>query len=268
MIGIVGYGYVGKAMYKFFSAKYKTVFYDPYVEGSCTKNDINNCDLAVICVFTAECPNGQCDTSIVEETVAWVNTPLIMIKSTIPPGTTDRLSKLYHDKHICFSPEYIGEGDYCHGPTSFNKDVAMCPFFTIGGKQDDVDKIFDLIIPIAGPNKKYHATTATAAELAKYMENCFLATKVIFSYEFDQICKSFGVPYSLVREAWLLDPRMDSNHTGVFATNVAPYSGKCLPKDIKAIIYAAQASGYVPYFLKELDTSNQRLATIRKKKMA
>lgn len=52
-VGIVGYGYVGKAMFKYFKNHYDTIYYDPYVEGSCTKDDINDCHLAVVCIFSS-----------------------------------------------------------------------------------------------------------------------------------------------------------------------------------------------------------------------
>ena len=60
-IGIVGYGYVGKAVYEYFKTHYRVMFYDPYVEGSVTKEEINQCDLGVVCVFTPSKPNGDCD---------------------------------------------------------------------------------------------------------------------------------------------------------------------------------------------------------------
>jgi len=83
-IGIIGFGYVGKAMYNFFLDKYDVIYYDnnPVISGS-TKKEINNCDLGIICVPTPSTENGKCDTSIVEEVIDWLNTPLILIKSTI-----------------------------------------------------------------------------------------------------------------------------------------------------------------------------------------
>lgn len=260
-IGIVGFGYVGKAMFNLFIKKYKTIFYDPYVDGSCTKEDINKCDMAVICVFTPSSPDGQCDISIVDETVSWINT-LILIKSTIAPGTTDFLIKKYN-KHIVFSPEYIGESDYDTGRHNFNLDASLINFVTLGGDTQSVKKCADILIPILGPNKKYNQVSAITAELAKYMENCYLATKVVFCYEFDNICKSFGADYNAVRESWLLDPRIESSHTGVFKTNIYPFSGKCLPKDLLAMITASKEMGYDPLFLKEVEKSNFRIGEQR-----
>ena len=262
-IGIIGYGYVGKAMYQFFKKNYHTIWYDPYIEHSSTKDEINACDLGVVCVMTSAKPDGSCDTSIVESTMEWLSTPLILIKSTIPPGTTDRLI-LETGKSICFSPEYIGESEYHTGKYNFNTEVKNTPFITIGGNTHVANCILNIIVPILGPNKTYHMTTAVAAELAKYMENSYLATKLVFCYEFEQICRKFDVPYHMVRECWLLDPRIGSSHTAIFTSNTAPYSGKCLPKDVKAIISSSTEKGYIPQFLIDVDASNTRIGNLRK----
>lgn len=261
-IGIIGYGYVGKSMYQFFKKHYHTIWYDPYIEHSCTKDEINECDLAIVCVMTAANPDGSCDTSIVESTIKWLSTPLILIKSTIPPGTTDRLI-VESGKGICFSPEYIGESEYDTGQYNFNKEVKNTPFITIGGCPIIANRILNMIVPILGPNKTYHMTTAIAAELAKYMENSYLATKIVFCYEFEQICQTFDVPYHMVRECWLLDPRIGSSHTAIFTANKTPYAGKCLPKDVKAVIASSTDHGYVPQFLIDVDASNTRIGELR-----
>lgn len=263
-VGIVGYGYVGKAMHAFFSKKYQTVFYDPFVTGSCTKEEINACDLAVVCVFTPQDPVTQaCDTSIVEEVVNWIQAPVILIKSTVAPGTTEMLKKKT-GKRIVFSPEYIGESTYDTGKHDFNREISKHDFMTFGGDIADITACIDLVMPIFGPNKTYHSTDSTTAEIAKYMENCYFATKLVFCYEFDQICKAFQVPYHGVRECWLLDPRIESSHTAVFATNTAPFDGKCLPKDLAAIIEASKQSGFFPQFLQSVQQQNLRLADLRK----
>lgn len=261
-VAIIGYGYVGKAMFDFFSQKHRTIFFDPFVNGSCTKEEANTADLAVVCVFTPSMPNGACDTSIVEDVTAWLETPVILIKSTVGPGTTDRL-KASTQKRIVFSPEYIGESDYDTGKHNFNKSVKNTSFMTFGGDPLDVDYCINIVIPIFGPNKTYHTTTAITAEIAKYMENCYFATKLVFCYEFERICKTFGASYNAVRECWLLDPRMESSHSAVFPQNDAPFDGKCLPKDIRAIIAGASAAGYDPEFLQSVRTNNERIKDLR-----
>ena len=110
-VGIVGYGYVGKAMTKFFENHYEVFVYDPCVEaleeGSkaklVSKNTINTCDVGLVCVPTPPSKNGACDTQIVEDTIDWLETPVILIKSTVSIGTTDMLKKKT-GKRIVFYP--------------------------------------------------------------------------------------------------------------------------------------------------------------------
>lgn len=262
-VAIVGYGYVGKAMYEFFSQKHRTIYYDPYVDGSCTQDEVNRADLAVVCVFTPAGDDGACDVSIVDSVIAWIQSPVILIKSTVAPGTTDAMKKKY-GKRIVFSPEYIGESEYGTGKHNFNKSALNHSFVTLGGDARDTEHVADLIMPIFGPNKTYMFTDAVTAELAKYMENCFFATKLVFCYEFAQICKAFGANYHAVRECWLLDPRMESSHSAVFSYNAEPFSGKCLPKDLKAICAASRAAGYEALFLQSVDSNNARIGKQRR----
>ena len=119
-IGIVGYGYVGKGMHRMFGDWVKAV-YDPYIPQELehdalmlakklglpmfkgdsnlvfkTKSEFNGIDLAVICVPTSMKDNGQCNTAPVDESIKWLyeeGVRNILIKSTVEPGTTDRLQK-------------------------------------------------------------------------------------------------------------------------------------------------------------------------------
>jgi nucleotide sugar dehydrogenase len=269
-IGIVGYGYVGKAMASFFENHYQVFIYDPRIEAFekrsnvtlATKNQINKCDVALVCVPTPSDENGNCDTSIVEDTVRWLTTPLILIKSTVSIGTTDRL-KEETGKRIVFSPEYCGESSYW-SPYEFHTDVKCTPFFTFGGDLADTSKFVDLYMPVTGPTKTYRQTSAQSAEAAKYMENVFYATKILFCYEMNEIFQSMGIDYNEVRELWLLDPRINPMHTSVFSSNHAPFSGKCLPKDTKALTNSAKSSGYEADLIKEVLRSNERIEKLRK----
>src|SRR5581483_6667946 len=127
-VAIIGYGHVGKSMHKIFPDAF---IYDPFIEEyQDTQRLINKeCDLAIICVWTGSNKDGSCDTSIVESSVAWLKTPLILIKSTVEPGTTNRLKQEYK-KRICFSPEYFGEFSYWT-PTDWSPEGW--PYMVIGG---------------------------------------------------------------------------------------------------------------------------------------
>ena len=260
-IGIIGYGYVGKAMGKFFQDHYDVITYDPLLKLSTTKEDVNKCDVGVVCVPTPSDKRGFCDTSIVKEVIGWLNTPLIIIKSTVEPGTTDDLIAST-GKNIIFSPEYCGESKYW-SPYKFHGEVKETPFFIFGGFKKDTNKSVDLYMHICGPTKQYVQTSAINAELAKYIENCFYAMKVTFCYEIANICKLNNTNYNEVRELWLLDPRINPMHTSVFEENKKPFAGKCYPKDLTAMVRFADSLGYKAELLQEVLRSNERIGKYR-----
>lgn len=263
-IGIVGYGYVGKAFYNFFSNHYKMHVYDPYSDGlpcTATKDDINKCDVAVVCVPTPKGDNGECDISIVEEVINWIDSPLILLKSTVEVGTTKSLIERYN-KSIVFSPEYCGESTYW-SPYAFDTDVKETPFFIFGGHSKNTSSMIDYFLPVTGPVKRYIQTDTTTAEFVKYMENSFYATKIAYCYEMYEIAKTCGIDWNEARELWLADPRINPMHTAVFQENDWPFAGKCLPKDTSAIVELAQKEGYEPGLLKEVLNTNQKIHDMR-----
>ena len=255
-IGVVGLGYVGKAQVELW--RYSNIYYvrgyDPHLlEGN--KPTINTCDLAVVCVPTPMKKNGVCDTSILEETLKWLDVPVILIKSTVPPGTTRRLQAKYK-KRLVFSPEFIGENKYW-SPHGFDKSALALPFYILGGDDENIKFVYDLLLPVLGPSKEYRFTTFEEAEMTKYMCNTYGATKVVWANEMKNICDILGIEYHKVRELWALDPRVEKFHTAVFEDSPG-FSGKCYPKDINAIVEAARNAGYDPKFLREVINSNKR----------
>lgn len=271
-VAIIGFGYVGRAMTRFFHEKFDVRVYDPYLKGTeeelalpnvqqeAKKPNINACDLAIVCVPTPMGEGGVVDLSIVEESIAWLETPLILIKSTVPPGTTQNL-RVKTGKKIVFSPEYIGEGNY---PVPFWKDyphptdMRLHSFTTLGGLDEDTHAVLQFFKKVAGAEMRYSQTDSTTAELAKYMENAFLGTKVIFCNEFARIAETLGVDYDELRELWLQDGRIGRSHTAVHEDNRG-FGGKCLPKDINGIVQAVEAEGYEPKLLKTVLEVNSDL---------
>jgi UDPglucose 6-dehydrogenase len=176
----------------------------------------------------------------------------------VPPGTTDMLSQKYNVP-LHFSPEYMGEGKQFVAPWKYpdprnarSHDFAIC-----GGPR--ASEVLDLYATVMANDARYIATTNTAAELAKYMENAFLAVKVAFCYEFAAICDAHNVDFKQVRELWLNDPRVGRSHTMVLPRQ-AGFSGKCLPKDISGIVEASTLNGFDPKILRAVrDINAERL---------
>ena len=259
-IAIIGLGYVGSAYQKLFP---EAVIYDP-PKGFTDKDKINKCELAIISVPTESKKDGSCDTSIVEKTVAWLKTPLILIKSTVPPGTTKRL-KIKYRKRICHSPEYIGEGKYYVAPWKYPHptDIQHHNFMIIGGDPEDREEVLQYFLPILGPDKFYYQINETTSELIKYMENAWGATKVTFCNEFYEIAKRFNIDYGQLREGFLLDSRVEKMHTAVFKRKRG-FSGKCFPKDMAALIKFSEAAGYMPGLIKQVIKSNDKFVKMNK----
>jgi len=274
-VAIIGFGYVGKAMGRFFQDHFNIYVYDPFLDDESVKEisklgysqetkweAINSCDLAVVCVPTPQGKDDSVDLSIIEDTIKNLNTPLILIKSTIPPKTTERLIE-ETGKPIVFSPEYIGEGNYVvqwwkDSGYPHPTDMKKHDFQIFGGEKKNTKGVLQFFKKVLGPGVRYIQTDSTTAELTKYMENSWGATKVIFSNEFCKIAEAFGVDYDELRELHLQDGRVERMHTTVFEDNRG-FGGKCYPKDVNGIVKASEEVGYEPKLLKEVLSTNDDL---------
>jgi len=274
-VGIIGYGYVGQAMYRLFKDHFQTLIYDPHRsdDGSVApsrvfvdKDIINNkCDLAIVCVPTPRDADGSCNLAIVDDVFSWLDVPLIILKSTVDIGTTDRLIELT-GKNIVFSPEFAGESTYWT-PYKFHTDIKETPFFVFGGDPKNTKQALEYYMTICGPTKTYRQVKPVEAEAMKYLINTFYALKIAFCYEMNEIFENVGVDYDVVRNLWLLDPRINSMHTSVFSQNIMPFGGKCFPKDVSAIASFARKNDYDAKLIDELIATNKRIGQIRKERM-
>jgi nucleotide sugar dehydrogenase len=253
-IAIIGMGHVGTAMRDLLRHHAELVTYDAAEPVDYPTQELAACDAAIVCVGTPMAGDGRCDTSHVQEAVRRLPVGTVLLKSTVPPGTTDLLSSVT-GKQICMSPEYVGQSSY---PQPYwPGGVKEVPFVILGGEPPVRRRFIDMLQPVLGPAKVYFQCSAREAEIIKYMENAYLAAKVTFVNEFRRICQTFGADWHTVREGWLLDPRAEPAHTAAFA-GAPGFSGNCLPKDLSAIIHAAASAGYNPALLKEIQRSNER----------
>lgn len=237
-ITLYGYGYVGKAVAQFLGQHYALQVIDPQYP---VLTPLVDTDLAIICVPTAQREDGSADTSIVRNIVKAGRHHHYLIKSTVPPGTTDALGP-----HCTFSPEYIGEGSYAvpwWDGAIHPTDINLHPFHIFGGARRETSLWVDIWQRVAGWVPKYRQTDATTAELVKYAENMYMATKKVFCSELYQSAHAFGVDYHELRDLWTLDPRIGDSMTLVWPDRLA-YDGKCLPKDTRALVAALAAVGH------------------------
>ena len=156
-IGIVGYGHVGKAMKELFV---NAVVYDDKLNiGS--KEEINGCDNTFVCVPTPSLPDGNCDTSIVEEVIGWLACKLIVLRSTVKVGFTDAMMERY-GKEIVFQPEYYGE-TVAHPFKNLN-DRQWLAF---GGTRKGIDLAIEVYQTVCNSTVQIYQADAKTVEMAK-----------------------------------------------------------------------------------------------------
>jgi UDPglucose 6-dehydrogenase len=249
-IGIVGYGVLGHALARFFgrSGAHRVAIYDKYLAEHCSRANllaVDACDVVFVAVPTPYDPvlNG-CDVSNVVEVVDRLTAP-VCIKSTVPPGTIDEL-RASTGKRIAYSPEYLGEAPGHPWP-----NVDDCGFVVLAGDARVCALVRRAYESSARTPLQYVNTDARTAELAKYMENCFLATKVAFVNQFHELAESAGVDFETLRGIFVRDPRVGASHTHVTAER--GFGGKCLPKDMASLIGWAGGASAAPLLQSVLD---------------
>jgi UDPglucose 6-dehydrogenase len=257
-VAIVGYGAVGRGIHTLFP---HAVIYDEPL-GIGTREEVNRCEYAFVSVPTPMGPDGECNTSIVEEVVSWIESGVIILRSTVEIGTTDRLREEL-GKSVVFQPEY-GPAETPDHP--FN-DLRKIRWVILGGQREDTIRVADLYKTTFNADISIFQSDARTAELTKYMENCFLALKVTFCNEFYDIARHTGVDYNEMRELWLLDPRIGRSHTFVMPDNRG-FGGKCLPKDLSAMIHTAVDSNYYPNLLIGMQRANEQMRETAKEEAA
>lgn len=245
-IAIIGAnGWVGRSMQQLFPG---SVLYSSKL-GS--KEEVNKCDVAFICVPTPCLNEKELDTSIVEECVSWCKCPLIVIRSTVNPGTTDYLVRKY-DKCIAFQPEYLGET-----PKHPMLDPTTRQFLIIGGDPKQRRDLIELYTSVYNANVTIRQVSALEAEVIKLTENRAIAFKVAQCQELYDACEKANVDYYTVRDAVFGDdPRMNLWWTFIYPDKRGMNS-KCLPKDVFAWNAWAESVGYDPKITKAILNKNK-----------
>lgn len=247
MVGIIGYGWVGKAYHKMFP---EALIYDKYVpQVSATKEEINACDLAIICVPTDPKENGELDMGNIEEVVSWVKSPLILIKSALQPGTVDKLVQKT-GKQIAVSVEMVGEGKYFipYWKYPHSENPLYHQFLIIGGEDETARRCADFLWEKMSPSINIHLTTAIEAEVCKLMENFWGAQKVTFANMMYDICQDLGANYTRVLQAWGSDGRTEKMHMRV-TPGKRGWKSKCYDKDCEALA-TLDKSGFAKAIIK------------------
>ena len=236
-IGIIGQGYVGTALKEGFQDFYQVETYDKYDLGKSTHSKISDIvelsDVIFVCVPTPMRQDGSCYTGIVEEVIREINEnangQIVVIKSTVPPGTTDRINQEYTHSTVIFNPEFLTEAN-------FIQDFKNQSRIILGGDRKGTNIVRQIYSRIF-PNATIVKTGAKHAEMVKYFTNCFLATKVSFANEMYNVCQQLDLDYDKIVEYDTYDERLGKSHWAVPGPDGDfGYGGHCLPKDLSAIV--------------------------------
>ena len=265
-IGIVGAGFVGSACEIGFSSLPNTeVFvHDKFKPSESLDTVVENANIIFVCVPTPMTEDGSCDTSVVEETVLNIaakakKQKTIVIKSTVVPGTTQRLHQMLGSRHcVMFNPEFLTEANFIHDFIHQDRIILGVP--SINNAQQVSDELllfYDHFIAHQPAGKaKMRCVEANVAEMVKYATNCFLATKVIFFNEIYQICQAANIKYDQVAALAKLDPRIGTSHMQVPCGGDFGFSKSCFPKDLNALTAFSHELGVDPLVLETVWSKN------------
>jgi len=246
MIGIVGQGFVGNAVYQKFKNYYDVLTHDKddTKSTSTLDNMVHLCDIIFLCLPTPMKSDGSCDVSILENVLQeidliadnyefGVTKRTIVIKSTISLGTTKKWNNKYESLRLVFNPEFLTE-------RNAEKDYENQNRIILGGPRPattELKQIFSKVFPKAHIIK----TDSTHAEMVKYLTNNFLSVKVSFANEMYQLCDKLNIDYDKVVEYATYDDRLGKSHWNVPGHDGDfGFGGHCFPKDLAAILHLTE----------------------------
>jgi len=250
-IGIIGNGFVGSAIASGFGlhAEIKIYDIDP-LKSTHTFEEVVSCEFVFVSVPTPmnASDENKIDLTIMDQVFAKIsdyndknptNDSVYILKSTIIPGTTQRLSEMFANLELVFNPEFLTE-------RSARLDFINASRVVLGGNEKAVDRVADLYRS-RFPYVTIVKTDTSSAEFIKYMCNCFFATKVSFMNEMRQAVDALGLEWEKIMNGFITDGRIGNSHLDVPGHDGSRgFGGKCFPKDINAFINFFKESGIKP----------------------
>tara|TARA_R110000796_G_scaffold76913_5_gene171825 strand:- start:1377 stop:2324 length:948 start_codon:yes stop_codon:yes gene_type:complete len=234
-LGIIGHGFVGKAVDHIFSTPTVDKF---VVDPKYTENTVSDlCEWEPNCVFicapTPSKEDGSIDSSIIDEAIMKLvnqTDAFIVIKSTLTPDVVDRLSRI--DGRIVYHPEFLTEANA-------KADMLDARFRVVGVQAQEAGQHLEGLynhFSIANPAQMI-TMSAVEAAFFKYAVNNFLAMKITFMNQLKLIMDDFGGSYNQLSRALMADQRLGQSHMKIPGTDGKDgFGGACFPKDLSAFI--------------------------------
>ena len=259
-IGIIGYGIVGQAVAYGFS-NHEIHLYDKYKESETLEKAVKKSDYLFICLPTPiKSDESGIDLSIISKNIKKIasltkkSDKIIIIKSTVIPGTTKKFIERYPHSLFCFNPEFLTEA-------AFLQDFINTDRIIIGTENNLIFRRISSLYQTIMHKTKVFQTDPTTAEMVKYMANCYLATKVVFANEMFEICEKLGIKYEEVKEMVVADQRIFDSHFDI--TTARGFGGKCFPKDLLALRALAKKLGVDTQILDAVWKKNLKIRKIK-----
>lgn len=250
MIGIIGQGFVGTALKQGFEKDFAVETYDKYITDRSTCTSLQElCQktkIVFVCLPTPMNMDGSCNLSIVGDTIKQIDEccrgNIIVIKSTIPPGTTRAFNASCESSDVVFNPEFLTENNAIQDFLNANRII-------LGGAKKATTTVKKIYMKVF-PSTPIIETDPTTAEMVKYITNTFLATKVAYANELYQICSKLDVDYKKAIELSRYDERLGHTHWAVPGHDGHyGFGGSCFPKDLNCLVHIAKLAGADPMVL-------------------
>jgi UDPglucose 6-dehydrogenase len=239
-IGLYGVGMVGTQVKSWFETQGHEVLAYDKDKNLGSPEEANKADMIFVCVPSPYKEGNEYDLSIIDEVIAGIpDGKVVVIKSTVNPGTTDRYQEQYPNKTIVFNPEFLTEA-------TAERDFFY-PDMQVIGITDKGHEIASKLVSILPTAPITRVVSAIDAEWVKKIRNSFYAVKVIFFNQIYDIMQKAGGDYETIRSIVVEDRMIGNSHSFVVHKGYRGFGNlkvsKCLPKDLFSLIDFANILG-------------------------
>lgn len=250
-VGVIGVGMVGASLARYFQevrgySRGSDLFLYDIDPAKGFSDDINHAEVVFVSVPTPRAPDGHADLTAVESALGMLGGgKIVVLKSTVPPGTTEAFQRRYPRHRVLFNPENLTE--------RFAWEDFLKPDTQIVGFTDRSIDAAHLVLsllpkaPFMSPwgisTHRRLAITATEAEIIKYARNVHFYRKVNFANAVARLAERHGVQYQNVRAGMAADHRIGDSHLDVHHGGYRGAGGFCFPKDMDAFIAHLEEQG-------------------------
>jgi UDPglucose 6-dehydrogenase len=253
-VAIIGNGIVGGALDRYFKRKLiEAGLFDP-PKGLKDASVLRDADVIFVAVPTPFLLDGLgFDDSYIRDAFDTIPgaAKTVVLKSTITPGTTDRLQKDYPKFRVLVNPEFLTE-------ITADQDMQH-PSRQIIGYTDESRRDAELVMGLLPRAPFEKIVPASVAEMVKYVGNAFYALKVAYANQMYDLCQRMGIDYESIKDCAKADPMVGSYHLEIHHKGYRGYGGKCLPKETRSIIQLAGLHGVDLSLLEVAEEYNNNL---------